>query len=214
MNVANKYGWDYAIYHEIYNLKDYYHNKEKRINQGDIVVDLGGNIGIFNRWAYSEGAGLVISFEPDKRYFNLLKKNVQPKSIIFNAAMSDTIGTTNIFESNHLGGSNIFVSNTENIVNYSIRTYTLDYLFESKLIDRIDFLKIDTEGAEQLIMKGISDENLSKVKNISMEYHHGHLNFDETLRTEMIHRLNKLGFNSYLLFLGTNNQLQMLYFWR
>lgn len=214
MDIANQYGWDYAIYHEIYNLQDYYHNRIKRIENGDIVVDLGGNIGIFNRWAYSQGAGLVISFEPDKRYFKILSKNSDPRSLLFNSAMSDSISTTNIFESHHLGGSNIFVSNTTNIVNYPVRTYTLDYLFETKLIDRIDFLKIDTEGAEQLIMKGISDENLMKVKNISMEYHHAHLGFDETLRTNMIQRLNRLGFNSYLLFLGTNNQLQMLYFWR
>lgn len=214
LDIAYSYGWDYAIYHEIYNLLDYYHNREKRINKGDVVVDLGGNIGIFNRWAYSQGASIVLSFEPDRRYFDLLQKNTQPNSLLFNAAMSNTIGETNIFESNHLGGSNIFVSNTQNIINYPIRTYTLDYLFESKLIDKIDFLKIDTEGAEQLILKGISDDNLMKVKNISMEYHHAHLGFDEVKRTEMIQRLNKLGFNSYLLFLGTNNQLQMLYFWR
>jgi FkbM family methyltransferase len=214
MDIANQYGWDYAIYHEIYNLQDYYHNRIKRIQDGDIVVDLGGNIGIFNRWAYSQGAGLVISFEPDKRYFKLLSKNSDPRSLLFNAAMSDTVGTTNIFESNHLGGSNMFVSNTTNIINYPIRTYTLDYLFESNLVDRIDFLKIDTEGAEQLILNGISDENLMKIKNISMEYHHAHLGFNEIKRDNMIQRLNKLGFNSYLLFLGTNNQLQMLYFWR
>jgi FkbM family methyltransferase len=214
MDIANKYGWDYAIYHEIYNLQDYYNDKIKRINEGDIVVDLGANIGIFNRWAYSEGAGLVISFEPDRRYFKLLKKNAHPNSILFNAAMSDTIGETNIFESNHLGGSNIFVSNTQNIIHYPVRTYSLDYLFESKLIDRIDFLKIDTEGAEQLIMKGISHENLMKVKTISMEYHHAHLGFDDDLRHQLISRLNSLGFNSYLLHLGSNNQLQLLYFWK
>ena len=214
MDIANQYGWDYAIYHEIYNLQDYYHNRIKRIENGDIVVDLGGNIGIFNRWAYSQGAGLVISFEPDKRYFKILSKNSDPRSLLFNSAMSDSISTTNIFESHHLGGSNIFVSNTTNIVNYPVRTYTLDYLFETKLIDRIDFLKIDTEGAEQLIMKGISDENLMKVKNISMEYHHAHLGFDEKIRHDLVSRLNRLGFNSYLLFLGSNNQLQLIYFWR
>lgn len=214
MDIAEKYGWSYAIYHEIYNLQDYYNDRIKRINDGDVVVDLGGNIGIFNRWAYSQGASKVISFEPDKRYFKLLEKNSDPRSILFNAAMSDNVGVLDLYESNHLGGSNIFVSNTENIVHYPVRTYTLDYLFESNLIYKIDFLKIDTEGAEDMILKGISDNNLMKVKNISIEYHHAHLNFDENKRSDIINRLNSLGFNSYLLYLGNNNQLQLIYFWR
>lgn len=212
--VAEKYGWDYAIYHEIYNLQDYYHDRIKRINEGDVVVDLGGNIGIFNRWAYSQGASLVISFEPDRRYFKLLSMNSNPKSILFNAAISDNVGTLNLYESSHLGGSNIMKTNPSFTKNYTVRTYTLDYLFETKLIDRIDFLKIDIEGAEIMALNGISDENLMKVKNISMEYHHAHLNYDENLRFKIIDRLNKLGFNSYLLFCGADNNLQLIYFWK
>lgn len=214
MFVAENFGWSYAIYHEIYNLLDYYHNRIKRINDGDIVVDLGGNIGVFNRWAYSQGASKVISFEPDKRYFELLSMNSDERSILFNAAISNEIGTIDLYESTHLGGSNIFGSNSNDINHYKVRTYTLNYLFETGLIDGIDFLKIDIEGAEILALEGISDENLMKVKNISMEYHHAHLNFDDDLRQRIITRLISLGFNSYLLFCGNNNQLQLIYFWR
>jgi FkbM family methyltransferase len=214
MEIAEKYGWAHAIYHEIYNLQDYYIDRIKRINQGDIVVDLGGNIGVFNRWAHSQGASVVISFEPDRRYFEVLSMNAHPNSVLFNAAVSDKIGSIDLYESTHLGGSNIFLSNSVNVKHYPVRTYTLDYLFESNFIDRIDFLKIDIEGAEQLALKGISDENLKKVKNISMEYHHAHLGFNEELRYNMITRLNNLGFHSYLLYLGDNNQLQLIYFWR
>lgn len=214
MYVAENFGWNRAIYHEIYNLLDYYKNRERKIFDGDIVVDLGGNIGVFNRWAYSQGASKVISFEPDKRYFKLLKKNSDPNSILFNAAMAEKIGTMNLFESNHLGGSNLFVSNTNNIVHYPVRTYTLNYLFDTGLVSKIDFLKVDIEGAEILVFDGISDENLKKIKTISIEYHHAHLNFDEELRERFIKRFNNLGFNTYLLFLGTNNQLQYLYVWK
>jgi FkbM family methyltransferase len=211
LSIADKYGWDYAIYHEIYNLRDYYNNREKRINEGDIVVDLGANIGIFSRWAYSEGAGKIISFEPNKRYYELLKLNTSNNIITFNAAVSNQIGTIKIFDSSHLGGSNIFGTSDDN-EGYEVRTYTLDYLFESNLIDKIDFLKIDVEGAEHLVFDGISDNNLLKVGTIAMEYHNSHFNYDETLRDNLILRLNRLGFNSYLLFLGNNNALQMIYF--
>lgn len=214
IQIAEKYGWGRAIYHEIYNLQDYYHNRVKRLNKGDIVVDLGANIGVFNRWAYAQGASKVISFEPDKRYYKLLKLNAHPKSHLFNAAMSNKIGEIHLYESNHLGGSNIFVSNTNNVNHYPVRTYNLDYLFETGLVDNIDFLKVDIEGAEILVFDGISDDNLKKINNIAMEYHHSHLGFDEDLRHNFIVRLNNLGFNSHILFLGTNNALQLIHFWK
>jgi FkbM family methyltransferase len=213
IHIAQKYGWGRAIYHEIYNLKDYYYNRIKRINEGDIVVDLGANIGVFNRWAYSEGASKVISFEPDKRYFKLLSLNADPKSILFNAAISDSIGEFVLHESPHLGGSSLIEFN-DALNKYPVRTYTLDYLFSVGLVDKIDFLKVDIEGAEQHAMMGISDENLMKVKNISMEYHNAQFNYNDELRSELINRLVKLGFNSYLLFCGSDNSLQLIYFWR
>jgi hypothetical protein len=87
-------------------------------------------------------------------------------------------------------------------------------LFETGLVDHIDFLKIDIEGSEHHALKGISDDNLMKVNNISMEYHHSHFNFNDELRQQLIDRMLKLGFNSYLMFMGTDNALQMLYFTR
>lgn len=213
MDVATKFGWSVAIFHEIFNLLDYYKNRERSINEGDTVVDLGGNIGVFNRWAYSQGASRVISFEPDKRYFKLLSLNADPRSVLFNAAASDSIGELSLFESTHLGGSNLF-GTQEGAKEYKVRTYTLDYLFETGLIDKIDFLKVDIEGAEHHALAGISDENLMKVKTISMEYHHSHFDYNEELRQSLIDRMIRIGFNSYLLFMGSNNALQMIYFTR
>jgi FkbM family methyltransferase len=212
IEVADKFGWFRAIYHEIFNLLDYYKNREINIKEGDVIVDLGGNVGIFNRWAYSQGASKVISFEPDKRYFKLLSLNADPRSILFNAAVADTIGEFTLYQSDHLGGSTLLGDGDG--VKYPVRTYTLNYLFETGLIDHIDFLKVDIEGAELHAFAGISDDNLMKVKNISMEYHHGHLEHNEELRNNLINRMNKLGFNSYVLFMGGNNELQMIYFTR
>ena len=214
MEIAYKYGWPHAIYHEIYNLQDYYFNRTSKINEGDIVVDLGGNLGIFNRWAYSYGASRVISFEPDKRYFKILSMNANPKSELFNAAISDKIGTIGLYESVHLGGSHTVSLSEPCNLTYQVRTYTLDYLFETGFIDRIDFLKVDIEGSEIRAFNGISDDNLMKVNNISIEYHHGHFNHNEELRNGFVYRLNRLGFNYYIQHCGNDNNLQLIYFWR
>ena len=212
IEVANKFGWFRAIYHEVFNLMDYYKDRERTINEGDVVVDLGGNVGIFNRWAYSQGASKVISFEPDKRYFKLLSLNADSRSVLFNAAVADTIGEFTLYQTEHLGGSTLLGSGDG--IQYPVRTYTLDYLFETGLVSHIDFLKVDIEGAELHAFAGISDDNLMKVKTIAMEYHHAHLGYNEELRQDLILRMNKLGFNSYLMFMGTDNALQMLYFTR
>jgi hypothetical protein len=53
-----------------------------------------------------------------------------------------------------------------------------------------------------------------KVKNISMEYHHSHFDYDEELRQGLINRMVRLGFSPYTLFMGDNNALQMIYFTR
>lgn len=211
MDIAARYGWFRAIYHEIFNLLDYYKhpNHERAIFDGDVVVDLGGNVGIFNRWAYSQGASKVISFEPDRRYFKLLSLNADPRSVLFNAAMAHEIGELDLYETPHLGGSTIMGTGGGT---YSVRTYTLDYLFETGLVTKIDYLKVDIEGAEHAAFAGISDENLKKVRNIGMEYHNGHFGKDESLRNALVNRLVGLGFQPYTLYLGNDNELQMLYF--
>jgi FkbM family methyltransferase len=219
MDIAHKYGWDYAIYHEIYNLADYEHPHRSetplvKVKPGDVVVDLGGNIGIFTRYAYHMGASKIVTFEPDRRYFEILKQNAPAKAVLFNAAIADQLGSLTLTESSHLGGSNLWHQKDPTVTQYDVNLYTLDYILETGLIDRIDFLKVDIEGSEIIALKGISDSNLSKIRNVAVEYHHAHLNFNEELRNEFIARFNRLGFNSYLLFCGPNNALQLIYFWK
>ena len=40
---------------------------------------------------------------------------------------------------------------------YNVRTYTLDYLFDSGLVDKIDFMKMDIEGSEIKVLVGSED---------------------------------------------------------
>ena len=214
MDIAARYGWDYAIFHEIYNLKDYERFGGMNVQPGDTVVDLGGNIGIFTRYAYQKGASKIVTFEPDRRYFEVLRKNAPKNAILFNAAIGNEIGKMTLTESSHLGGSNLWHPKDPSVNQYEVNVYTLNYLFQHKLVDKIDFLKVDIEGSEIIALSGISDENLSKVRNIAVEYHHEHLGFNEDLRNNFVQRLNSLGFNSHTLFCGSDNVLQLIYFWK
>ena len=160
------------------------------------------------------GASKIITFEPDRRYFDILKQNAPENAILFNAAAGNTIGTLTLTESAHLGGSNLWHHKDPLVNQYDVNLYTLDYILDNKLIDKIDFLKVDIEGSEIIAMEGISDAHLSNIRNIAVEYHHEHLGFDDVLRNKFISRLNNLGFNSYMLMCGSNDNLQLIYFWK
>lgn len=219
LEIAQQYGWDYAIYHEIYNLGDYTHPRETAeklvsVRPGDVVVDLGGNIGVFTRYAHHMGASKIVTFEPDRRYFEILKQNAPSTAILFNAAIGDKLGKLRLTESAHLGGSNLWHHEDPTVIQYDVNVYTLNYILENGLIDRIDFLKVDIEGSEIIALNGISDANLSNIRNIAVEYHHAHLWFNEDLRNQFVTRLNRLGFNSYMLLCGYDNALQLIYFWK
>ena len=55
------------------------------IREGDVVLDLGGNIGIFAHRAETRGASKVISFEPVTPTFNCLIKKGTTTSFFANS---------------------------------------------------------------------------------------------------------------------------------
>jgi hypothetical protein len=92
-----------------------------------------------------------------------------------------------------------------------VPSITLDRLFEDKIVDKIDFLKIDCEGAEKKVLLGVSDQNLDKIRKISMEFHMSYLN--ESDSQDIINRLTAHGFRSFQLFLG-DGTLRIYNFWK
>ena len=91
--------------------------------------------------------------------------------------------------------------------NLFIKTITLDDIISQNFIDHIDFLKVDTEGAELMIFEGLSDENLDKIRNISLEYHHSVFNYDENIYKEFIQRFLSRGFNVHTWILDTYTRM-------
>ena len=65
-------------------------------------------------------------------------------------------------------------------------------IIEDRGIDRIDFLKLDVEGAEYDILLNCPDEMLTKVRRIVMEYHE--FDADKRNHEDLVKRLNSQGF--------------------
>lgn len=133
------------------------------------IVDCGANIGLgMIYWKSKFPAAHIICFEPSKKVFEALKKNVkefQFKNVTcINAALSDSEGTKEFTYNEDLSGS-LFLEKDLGSV-YSVKTEKLEHYIQKK----VDFLKVDIEGEEIHIFPQIV-KNLHNIENLFIEYH-------------------------------------------
>lgn len=187
-----------------------YERYGSKIEKGDTVVDIGANVGMFANIAYHKGAKEIFCFEPTDTAFECLVRNKPLNAHLFKSAVGNYDGLTTIAlpSTDDTMGASIYKK--DGIVNYA-PIVTLDTLFKNGVFEKIDFLKIDCEGAEKEILEGISDENLKKVKKIALEYHTEILS--EEYSESLIKRMSDNGFNFFQLFIG-DGTLRVYNFWR
>jgi FkbM family methyltransferase len=147
------------------------------LRPGQVVVDVGANIGLLTLIAAHQVGpqGRVFAFEPGPLSFALLSANIAANGYhnvtIDNAAVSDRDGTVDLYvcatgeSDNRISGTIDDGSGRERI---SVRSVALDDYFQDRAID---FIKIDAQGAEPLILKGLSRIMAESVNlQIMMEY--------------------------------------------
>jgi len=77
-----------------------------------------------------------------------------------------------------------------------VQSKSLETFFKEIDVDEVDLLKIDIEGAEIEMFRSTTDETLSKIKQITIEFHDF---IDPSTKSDVdgiIHRLETLGFLS------------------
>jgi len=145
---------------------------EKYIKPYDIVIDVGGHIGTFSVYAASKGA-VVLTYEPVKRNFALLKKNTKINGFnntIFNMAVTKTAGSRRIFIRDfNFGGSNLYTPHENPDFYEEVTCTTLGDIYETNHLDHCDYLKLDCEGSELEVIQDFPF--LNTIKTIGLEYH-------------------------------------------
>lgn len=148
----------------------------KIVKPGDVVVDVGANIGYYTLIAAGlvGKEGKVYAFEPEPSNYKLLTKNVGINSFrnvtAIQKAISDDNGKIRLYlDKVNLGApsfseENIFIERGSYV---DVETISLDEFFENrKKEEKFNFIKIDAEGAEGLIVNGaknILQENNPKI---------------------------------------------------
>lgn len=166
-----------------------------------VVLDCGAHIGLSVLYIKSICPGAQITaFEPDKYNFQLLSKNVEAQRlgdvVLENKAIWKEV-TTLQFEGGVDMGSHLMEGNGdaqfESSEAFSVKTARLRDVMASH--PKIDFLKMDIEGAEYDVLKDIEDQ-LYRVDNFFLEYHGS---FAEGYRlNEMLAIVTKSGFSYYI----------------
>ena len=145
---------------------------EEKIEMGNIVVDVGANIGLhtLNMARIVGSTGQVFAFEPDPSNFEILKKNVKINNykniILEQKAVGDKHGRTTLYQSDHPGKHRIFPQTEQAKSQVQVELTNLDNYFDSDMTDKINFIKIDVEGLEFSVLKGMKNilKNSKKIK--------------------------------------------------
>ena len=151
------------------NLKKIYEHNNTRVKKGDVVVDLGANIGFFSLYAIMNGASKVYSVEASNNTFKSLSENVNKFNIYpFNVAISQ--GETKIFYLSDTTGSSSIYKQTNNVE--IVNCITFEKFIQENKIEHINFLKIDIEGSEYEMFNTIDENYLrNNIDTIFLEYH-------------------------------------------
>lgn len=181
-------------------INEVYNPPPLTIKKGDTVIDIGANIGVFSLYAARQGAKHIYSIDPIPENTSLIRQNFkinklkQPK--IYTKAILDKQATAKFY----LGDidSHGLVSNKKpnDIFNTStkVKTDTLANIITSNHLDKIDYLKMDCEGSEGLIISTLPMRFWKKINKVAIEYHN---NYSSLSDTQIKAKLIRAGFTAF-----------------
>jgi FkbM family methyltransferase len=174
---------------------DTFHTKEPETlewidtfdKSGDFIFwDIGANIGLYSIYnSLKHKKSQTISFEPSTSNLRVLSRNISINNLfdrikIFTAPLTKGENKFLIMKEGEFqegGALNSFGENFDfegkkfsSKMNYQIYGTNINYLIDNKILDIPDYIKIDVDGIEHLILEG-GNKYLSnkKIKSLSIE---------------------------------------------
>jgi FkbM family methyltransferase len=176
------------------------------LRPGAIVVDAGANIGIHSIiMASTVGSeGSVICFEPLPHLANALKRTLHLNGFgdrvrVLQLALSDTSGEATFYRAAHGPMSSLYaLSDNIEAEPILVRVITLDECFAPGA--RVDFVKMDVEGAEPRVwhgMRRILEEN--EDIEIVLEWSSSHFRRSGEDPSAFMSEIEAAGFSPFLI---------------
>lgn len=139
---------------------------ENPVKDGDIIYDIGANVGGFMRWARCVWPqSPIVAFEPIKDNFEVLQRNAEgvDEVLLVNKAVTPRKGDPMYHGLNNPGECSFNKGEQQ----MEDSTEMVDTIHPAEL-EPAHFYKIDTEGCELEILQNL---DLSKAKSIILEWH-------------------------------------------
>lgn len=136
----------------------------KYVKRGDTAYDIGANLGYVSLSLSTRvgNSGKVFAFEPLPDNIVLLRKGIEASGrknvTVFDFAASDVSGTAVIrmTGNNRSMASLVWHQDEPTATEYTVRTEPIDEHVESYGLPKPSFVKIDVEGAEGKVLRGMS----------------------------------------------------------
>lgn len=150
-------------------------------SESQVVIDVGANVGNYAEDVLKYNPNIKLyAFEPHpKTYKKLIEKSEKLNFEAINKGCADEIGKLKFYDYASNDGSEhatLLAGVFENIYHkdtivYEVDVTTLDNFIQDRKIQKVDLLKIDTEGFEYNVLKGLEQSlKANKIKAIHFEF--------------------------------------------
>ncbi|HVX64990.1 MAG TPA: FkbM family methyltransferase [Bryobacteraceae bacterium] len=162
------------------------------VERGDVVLDCGANVGVFTRHALRMGARLVVAIEIAPENIGCLRRNfageIQAgKVIVYPKGVWDKDDTLVLRVYDVDSGSNTVALHPEDSEEGpTVPLTTIDKIVAELKLDRVDFIKMDIDGAERNALRGAIDTVRRYRPALAISLEHGPRDAEEI--PDLIHR--------------------------
>ena len=174
-----------------------------------VLVDVGARGGLKSNWSRARRHLRLLGFEPDEREFTRLVESTRAQdspNAFFNTALHNHRGPIRLHVARDRGLSSIFEPNREFLDAFpeasrfdtvdvqQVEADSLDDQLREREITDVDFVKVDTQGSELLVLQGASDALASSVAGVEVEVEFSAIYKDQPLFADVDTFLRGLGF--------------------
>ena len=137
-----------------------YGEGEQGVRPGNVVLDCGANVGVYTRAALEAGAKLVVAIEPAPENLECLRRNFKTeiadgRVIVYPKGVWDKDDMLELHVDPHNSAADSFLIHRDGgQVIGKVPLTTIDKLVSELKLERVDFIKMDIEGAEVKALEG------------------------------------------------------------
>ena len=154
-------GSDYAVFWDLGEQEmNIYGQDGFGVRSGDVVLDCGANVGVYTRTALDAGARLVVAIELAPENLECLRRNFADevragRVIVYPKGVWDKDASLvlTVHAGNSAADSVVFQAE-KGSHGPTVPLTTIDKLVAELKLDRVDFIKMDIEGAEKNALIG------------------------------------------------------------